>query len=166
MSEIWKHGVVLPVFSGLLAALILTPAVVADEPAVPAEQGAASEEPATAAGDEEAGAGRWSYLRPLFDADALRVHVDRQTGELTVPPAKARSELSLPAAFGSSHEGLKAVKLPNGYTYVDTRGRLFSAVSATVGKDGEVEVGHGLPAVPVSDPEATECATTDDEDQP
>ncbi len=167
MSEVWKHGVPLSVFTGLMAALILMPAVVAaDEPVAPAEQGAASEEPATADDQEKPGEGRWSYLRPRFDASALRVHIDRQTGALAVPPAKAGFESALPAAFSSSHEGLEAVELPNGYTYVDARGRLFSAVSATVGKDGEVEVRHGLPAVPEGEPEATESASADDEDRP
>lgn len=173
MSEVWKHGVPLSVLTGLMAGLILLPAVVAAEgpavaegPVASAEQGAASEEPATAADQEQPGEGRWSYLRPRFDASALRVHVDRQTGDLAVPPAKARLESALPAAFSSSHEGLEAVELPNGYTYVDARGRLFSAVSATLGKDGEVEVRHGLPAVPEGEPEAAESASADDGDRP
>ena len=144
-----------PALWGLALTLVLTAGVaIAGQGAAPAEgEATAAADPAaeTVASPSdparEAEPGRWSYMRPRFAASGLRVHIDPQTGTPVTPPDKAlRRAADLPAAFGRSHQGLEAVTLPNGYRYVDARGRLMSALAATVGEDGEVRVGHAPPA--------------------
>jgi hypothetical protein len=84
----------------------------------------------------------------------MRVYVDPETGEFTVPPKEARAaEAPAPeAAFSTSHEGLVVIPspVPGGGVMVDLKGRFRSPLTATLGADGKVEMRH-RPCVPTSD---------------
>jgi hypothetical protein len=84
----------------------------------------------------------------------MRVYVDPETGEFTVPPKEARAvEAPAPeAAFSSSHEGLVEVRssVPGGGILLDLQGRFRSPLTATLGTDGKLKMQHG-PCAPTSD---------------
>lgn len=76
----------------------------------------------------------------------MRVYVDPETGEFTVPPTEARAvEAPAPeAATSTSHEGLVEVRspVPGGGFMVDLQGRFRSPLTATLGADGKVMMAH------------------------
>ena len=166
MRGIRKRSGAHPALLGLVAALLLSAGLaIAGEATAPTADetpDAAEAQTVVPRGDDvrEAPADRrWSYLRPRFAGGGLKVHIDPQTGSPVEPPEKARRETALPVAFSHSHEGLKVVTLPNGYRYVETRGRLMNALAATVGEDGEVKLGHAPPTP--GETEGGEAATAE-----
>ncbi len=68
------------------------------------------------------------------------IHVDPQTGARTGAPADARAATAADPAFSTSHDGLVERPAPGGGVTVDLQGRFRSAVIATVGADGKVDV--------------------------
>jgi hypothetical protein len=74
----------------------------------------------------------------------LRVCVDPETGEFTVPPSDVRAAEQSAAAFSTSHEGLVETSSPGpgGGVMVDLEGRFRSPLTATVGTDGKLKMYH------------------------
>ncbi len=83
-------------------------------------------------------------------AEQLQVYIDPETGKMIVPPAKGRRQVpsDLRERLSTSHDGLKVVETPFGYSYVDLEGRFLNATSVTVGPDGSVKYQHGMPIEP------------------
>ena len=81
------------------------------------------------------------------ESEALRVYVDPDTGDFTAPPEQevaAASNLALPAASSTSHQGLeeKPSPVPGGGTMVDLEGRFRSPLTATIDSNGKTKIEH------------------------
>jgi hypothetical protein len=78
----------------------------------------------------------------------LIIHVDPQTGAVIPAPAPGTAPLELSAqernALSTSHEGLTEVQssVPGGGYSIDLQGRFQSPLTATIGPDGKVRIGH------------------------
>lgn len=141
----------------------------AEEPAACHEVGISSAEAAQASTPEAATVESGLANSPIL-AGGFRAYIDPQTGALVVPPPATARALELsPAvqeAFSTSAEGLVEVTLPDGTVKVRLEGRFKSGAFATIGEDGVVRVGHGVPPIVAppqkADAEAKEGSAIDE----
>jgi hypothetical protein len=72
------------------------------------------------------------------ESEALRVYIDPETGEFTVPPEQEV------AAASTSPQGLeeKPSPVPGGGTMVDLKGHFRSPLTATIDSNGQTKIGH------------------------
>jgi hypothetical protein len=88
---------------------------------------------------------------PKVAPGGMRAFIDPQTGRFVSEPAPGTPPLELsPAelnAFSTSDQGLVEVPstVPGGGVKVDLQGRFQSPLTATVGADGKVTIGHAPP---------------------
>ncbi len=154
----------IPIGLALLALAVATSGVMAEESATCHDIAATQVDAASASSSESEPSS--STDRPRL-AGGFRAHVDPLTGSLvTPPPAALRLQLSpdLQQAFSTSADGLVEVALPNGGVMVRLDGRFMSATVATVGADGQVRIGHGLPVAAAPAPETATGAGEENAD--